>query len=100
LLLRVASDPEILRWRDIGRVDGAERRVDGQAAGKRLAARRSVAGPAVGGYGQVFATLDRCSRLTGRIGRMRYAGHHRPGEEDKQRTKAMTGVAHDQPCLS
>jgi hypothetical protein len=99
-LLRVASDPEILRRRDIGRVDGAERRADSQPAGKGLAARRGMAGSAVRGRGQILPALDHGSGLIGRSGRMRDAGHRHPGEKDKQRTKAMTGVAHDQPCLS
>ncbi len=38
--------------------------------------------------------------LIGLFGRMRNAGHDNADENDKQRADAMTGTAHDQPCLS
>ena len=98
--LRVAPYPEIRRWRDIGRINGAERRAERQPAGKGFAAWRRVAGAAVSGRCEIFPALDHGSRLTRRIGRLTKAGRRGCGETDEQRAEVVTGVAHDQPCLS
>jgi hypothetical protein len=81
--LRVAPYPEIRRWRDIGRINGAEWRRDGEPAGEGFAAWCRVAGAAVSGRCEIFPALDHGSRLIRRIGRLTNAGHRRCRETDE-----------------
>ena len=66
LRLRVASDSEIGRRRDVRRIDRSERGVDRQPAGEGQAVRRGVAGRAVGRDCQILSALDRRSVRLGR----------------------------------
>ena len=53
---RPGADTGVLVWRQIGRVNRAERRCDAQAAGILLAATRGVASHAVAGQRKIGAT--------------------------------------------
>ena len=50
----VAADAGLGIGRDVGRVNGAERRAHFQAAGERLAARNRMTGHAIAGPRQIF----------------------------------------------
>ena len=58
----VALDAGILVGGDIGGIDRAERQLEGEAAGKGLAARRVMAGGAIGGTGEIFTMRDQRRR--------------------------------------
>src|SRR6185437_3786034 len=70
---RVVTDAGLLVRRDVGRIEGAQRRGDAQAAGVGLAVLDGVAGDAVAGAGQVFAALDEL-RVGRRVGGPRGVG--------------------------
>ena len=58
VLQRVVADARVLVGRDVGGIDGAQRRLDAQAAGEGLAVLGRVAGDTVAGARQVLALLD------------------------------------------
>ncbi|MNP61978.1 hypothetical protein D3C76_1572150 [compost metagenome] len=58
LVIAVQADTVLFVRRDVGAINGAERRDDWQAAGIRRATGCGVAGHAVGRARQVFALLD------------------------------------------
>ena len=85
IVVRVTGDAGLRIGRDVGRIEHAERQLKGAPAGERLAARRGVAGFAIGGAGEVLAARDqiRLAHRHGRqAGRCRAAGHR--GEQAVQ----------------
>ncbi len=87
----VVADAVLLVRGDVAAVNGAERRMDRQAAGVRRAAFGGVAGHAVGRTGQVFTALD--LRLVGRLGK------RGKGKAESQR-QCATNKTHAQPSLT
>ena len=55
LISRPVADAGLAIWRDVGRIERAERRRHGQPAGEQRTAGIGVAGNAVAGAGQIFA---------------------------------------------
>lgn len=89
IFTRIVADAVLFVRGDVGRIQRAERRCYGQAAGAHRPLRQRMAAEAVAGQGQLAAARNQSLHLLGRKRLPRLRGHARcpeqPGQNNKRR---------------